>query len=76
MHPALRVALRHFLMQNSAARRHPLDVAGAHPAAIAKAVAMLDRPGQNIGDRLDPAMRMPREASPIILGAIVAEIVQ
>ena len=45
-------------------------------AAIAHAVAVLHGSGQHVGDRLDPAMRMPREAGQVILRNVVAEVVQ
>ena len=76
MHAPARVPLRHFLMQDAAAGRHPLHVAGAQLAAIAQAVAVLDRAGEHIGDGLDAAMRMPRETGAVIVGTIVAKIVQ
>ena len=72
----VRVALRHFLMQDAAARGHPLHVARAQRAAIAEAVAMLDGAGEHIGDGLDAAMRMPRKAGAVILRPVVAEIVE
>ena len=72
----LRVALRHLLVQNAAAGRHPLHVAGGHLALVAQAVAVLDRAGQHVGDRLDPAMRMPGKSRQVILRVVVAEIVQ
>ena len=37
---------------------------------------MLDRARQDVGDRLDAAMRMPGKAGEIILRPIVAEIVE
>ena len=62
VHAALRVALRHFLMHDAAARGHPLHVAGAERAAVAEAVAVLDGAGEHVGDGLDAAVRMPGEA--------------
>ena len=76
VHAALGVALRHFLMQNAAARRHPLHVAGFEIAAVAEAVAVLDGARQHISDGLDAAMRMPRKAGAIIVRPVVAEIVE
>ncbi len=61
VHASVRIALRHLLVDDAAAGRHPLHVAGAERAAIAEAVAVLDRAGEHVGDRLDPAMRMPRK---------------
>ncbi len=76
MHAALRVALRHFLMHDAAAGGHPLHVAGAERAAIAQAVAVFDGAVQDVGDRLDAAVRMPGEAGEIIGRTVVAEIVE
>src|SRR5690242_19819362 len=42
VHAAVLIAARHFLVKDAAAGRHPLHVAGAHRAAIAEAVAVLD----------------------------------
>src|SRR6185312_13574913 len=60
VHAALRVTLRHLLMHDATAGRHPLYVAGAERAVIAEAVAVLDGAVEDIGDGLDAAMRMPR----------------
>ena len=76
VHAAGLVALRHFLVDDAAARRHPLDVAGAETAAIAETVAMVDRAGQDVRDRLDAAVRMPGEPGQIVFGTIVAEVVE
>ena len=76
MHAALRVALRHFLVQDAAAGRHPLHVARSEIAAIAQAVAVLDIAGEHIGDGLDAAMRMPGKSGAILVRPVVAEIVQ
>ena len=76
VHAALRVTLRHLLVEDAAAGGHPLHVAGAQRAAVAEAVAVLDRAGQHVGDGLDAAVRMPREAGPVVLGPVVAEIVE
>ena len=59
--------LRHLLVQDAAAGRHPLHVAGAEAAAVAEAVAVLDGPGEHVGDRLDAAVRMPREPGEIVV---------
>ena len=76
VHASGGIALGHFLMNDAAAGGHPLHVAGGDSAAVAQAVAMLDCPGQNVRDRLDPAMRMPRKAGQVILGNLVAKIVE
>ena len=76
MHAAGLVALGHFLVDDAAAGGHPLDVAGGDGAAVAHAVAVLDGAGKNVGDGLDAAVRMPWEAGEIILGNVVAEVVE
>ena len=70
------VALRHFLMHDAAAGRHPLHVAGTEIAAVAQAVAVLDGSGQHVGDGLDAAVRVPGEAGEILVRPVVAEIVE
>src|SRR3979411_535733 len=72
MHPARKVSFRHLLMDDAAARRHPLNVAGRDGTAVTHAIAMLNSSRQDIRDGFDPA-RVPREPSQIILGK---EIVQ
>ena len=76
MHPAPRVAAGHLLMHDAAASRHPLHVAGAEGPAVAEAVAVLDRARQHVGDRLDAAVRMPRKPGEVVVGAVVAEVVE
>src|SRR6267143_6470177 len=76
VHAAGRVALGHLLMDDAAAGGHPLDVAGGDGAAIAHAVAVLHGPGKHVGDRLDAAVRMPRETRQVIFRNIVTKIVE
>src|SRR6185436_9770785 len=76
VHASRGVAARHLLVHDAATRGHPLDIARAEAAAIAEAVAMLDRAGEDVGDRLDPAMRMPRKPGHVVARAVVAEIVE
>ena len=76
VHPPGAIALRHLLVDDAAARRHPLDIAGAERAAIAEAVAVIDRARQHVGDGLDAAVRMPGESSLELLRSIVAEVVE
>ena len=49
---------------------------GTDDAAVPHAVAVLDGPRQDVGDRLDPAMRMPREAGQVILRHVIAKVIQ
>src|SRR5205807_518867 len=60
----------------AAARRHPLHVAAGQRSPVAEAVAVLDGAGEHVGDRLDAAMGMPREAREVLLRVVVAEIVE
>ena len=76
VHAAGRVALGHFLVDDAAAGGHPLDVAGGDGAVVAHAVAVLDGAGEHVGDGLDAAMRMPGEAGEVVLGDVVAEVVE
>ena len=76
MHAAGRVALGHFLVNDAAAGGHPLHVAGGDGAVVAHAVAVFDGSGENVGDGLDAAMRMPRESGEVVLGDVVAEVVE
>ena len=63
-------------MHDAAAGGHPLDVARAKTALVAEAVAVIDGARQDIGDRLDAAMRMPRESGEIVGRIVVAEIIE
>ncbi len=76
MHAALRVSLRHLLVHDAAAGRHPLDVAGAQAAPVAKTVAVIDSAGEHVRDRLDSAVRMPRKTGEIVVGPVVAKVVE
>jgi len=76
MHAARLIALGHLLVDDAAARRHPLDVAGRDGAMVSHAVAVLDGAGQHVGDGFNAAMRVPREACQVILRNVVAEIVE
>src|SRR5262249_56921583 len=44
--------------------------------AIAEAVAVHHGASEYVGNRLDPAMRMPRKARQVVLGHIAAKIVE
>jgi len=37
---------------------------------------MIDRAGKNIGDRLDPTVRMPWKASDIIRGDVIPKVIE
>src|SRR5437867_10857165 len=63
-------------MEDAAAHRHPLHVPGAERAAVAQAVAVVDRAGEDVGDGFYPAMRVPGEPREVVLRVLVAEVVQ
>jgi len=75
MHAAALVAFRHLLVKDAAAGGHPLHVAGAHFAPVAEAIAMFDAATQDVRDRFNAAVRMPREPGEIVLGMLVAEVI-
>jgi len=70
------IALRHLLMNNPAAGRHPLNIAGSNDTAISDAVPVFDSTRKNVGDGFDATVGVPREAGQIIFRLIVSEIVQ
>jgi hypothetical protein len=76
VHPAVLVTVGHLLVDDAAPRRHPLDVSGSEGALVPQAVGVVDRPRQHVGDRLDPAVRVPGEAGQIVLRTLVAEVVE
>jgi hypothetical protein len=76
VHPPPGIALRHLLVEDPAARGHPLDVAGPELPRVPEAVAVEDRPREHVRDGLDSAMRVPREAGDVVGRPLVAEIVE
>jgi hypothetical protein len=63
-------------MNDPAAGCHPLDVAAAKRAAVPETVPVLDGSGQHVGNRLDPAMGMPRESGKVLVGIVVSKVVE
>jgi hypothetical protein len=63
-------------MNDAAACGHPLYVAGGDSTAIAHAVSVLDGSSEHIGDGLDATMRVPWKALEIILGNVIAKVVE
>src|SRR5579862_1867825 len=63
-------------MNDAAAGGHPLDIPRSDRALVPHAVAVLNRSSEDVGDCLDAAMRMPREPRQVVLGDIVAEIIE
>src|ERR1700755_2320604 len=63
-------------MDDATARGHPLHVTRTDGATIAQAIAMVDVSSENVGDGLNPAMRMPGKSGKVIFGNIVAKVVE
>jgi hypothetical protein len=76
MHPAVWIALWHLLVDDSAPRRHPLDVAGPNHTSVPDTVTVLDRPRQDVSDGLDAAVWVPGEAGQVILRPLIAEVIE
>ncbi len=76
VHSAVGIPLWHLLVHDPAPCRHPLDISGGDGAHVAYAVAVLDRSRQDIRDRLDPPVGVPRKAREVILRPVIAEIVE
>src|SRR5215471_3712049 len=76
MHTSRQVPLRHFLVDDPAARGHPLHVTGGNRSSIPHTVAMLDGPREHIGYGLNPAVGVPRESCQIVLGNVIAKVVE
>src|SRR4030095_2984006 len=76
MHASCAIALRHLLMNDAAPSSHPLHVTGAYSAAIADAVTMLNSACENVSNRLNAPMPVPGETCQVVLGDIIAKIIQ
>src|SRR5262245_64877094 len=76
MHPAILIALRHLLVNDPTPGGHTLNVACADNTTVPHAIAMLHRSRQDVRDRLDSAVRVPREARQVILRNVIAEVVE
>jgi hypothetical protein len=76
MHPTKLIAFGHFLMNDSSAGGHPLNITWAYGPVISHAIAVLDGSCQHVSDRFNPAMRVPGKTRKVIVRNIVAEIVQ
>src|SRR5260370_19585190 len=76
MHAAGMIALRHFLMDDPAACRHPLHVASRDGPAIPHTVAVLYGSGQDICDGFDAAVRVPGKTRQIIFRNVIAEVIE
>jgi hypothetical protein len=76
VHATFRITFRHFLMNYTAARRHPLHIAGTNHALIAHAIAVFNVSGKHIRDSLHAAMGMPRKAFEKISRLVGTEIIE
>jgi hypothetical protein len=63
-------------VDDAASRGHPLDVAGGDVAPVSHAVPVLHVPFDNVGDRLDPAVRVPGKPGKVFRGVVRPEIVE
>src|SRR5206468_4835406 len=63
-------------MEDPAARRHPLHVTRSESALVSEAVAVVDGPREDVRDRFDPPMGVPGEPREVILGVLVAKVVE
>jgi hypothetical protein len=63
-------------MKDSASRCHPLHVARPQLALVAKTVAVAHRSGEDVGNGLDPAMRMPWKSGQVCRRVVVPKIVK
>jgi hypothetical protein len=76
VHPTRLIALRHFLMNDAAAGRHPLNIASADRATVTETIAMLDRADEHVRDRFDAPMRVPGKARQVVFRDVIAKVVE
>src|ERR1051326_3564438 len=76
MHPAGLITFRHFLVNDAAARGHPLNITGTDGAAVSHTVPVIDISREDVRDGLDPAVRVPRKPGQIVLGHVIAKIIE
>ena len=63
-------------MKNSTSRSHPLHVPRPHFPTVSQAVSVADLPDENVGDRLNAPMGVPRKAGKIVIRILIPEIIQ
>ena len=63
-------------MDDAATGRHPLYVASLDDPFVSDAVAVGDGAGEDVGDRFDSAMRVPRKAGQVVFWPFVAEVIE
>jgi hypothetical protein len=70
------VPLRHLLMDDAAARRHPLYVPGTNNPTVPDAVSMFHLTAEDIGNGFDASMGMPWKALDVVFGVVRTKIVE
>src|SRR5215471_8496670 len=76
MHPTGSITFRHFLVDDTAAGCHPLDVAGGNGALVAHAISVFDGSGKNVGDRLYAPVGMPGKSGEVVFRHIIAKVIE
>ena len=70
------IALRHFLMDDPAARGHPLYIASGNGAAVPHAVAVIHGAREDICNGFDSTVRVPWEPCQIIFRNVIPKIIE
>src|SRR5580658_3636681 len=76
MHSPRWISLRHLLMDDAAARSHPLHITRTDGSAVAQAVSVLNRSRQHVGNGFNSAMWMPGKSCKVIIGHVVPKVVE
>ena len=72
----VRVPPGHFLVDDPAPRRHPLDIPGGDNALVSHTVPMFHISPENISDCLNAPMRMPGKTLHKVLRIVGPEVIQ
>ncbi|MBP1717496.1 MAG: hypothetical protein H6Q43_934 [Deltaproteobacteria bacterium] len=75
-HQPVLFPFRHFLVNDPAARGHPLDVPRLNDPLISHAVPMFHLSMKDIRDCLNPAVGMPREALQVVSRVVGMKIIK
>jgi hypothetical protein len=68
--------LGHLAVNDAARSGHPLHAATLQQAGIAQVVFVAHAPFEHVGDGLEAAMRVRREAGDVVVGVVRAELVE
>jgi hypothetical protein len=63
-------------MDDAASGSHPLDIPRGNGAAVSQAIPVLNASCENVRNRFDTAVRVPRKARQIILRNVVPKVVE